>query len=271
MKVFFFVPILSLLLLGFKQDNLNKNKSFKNKDSSYVKNNISSYSDLEIPLTKDKNSIICHTGYCFLYDESNEQSRWVAYKMTKEKAITKAASRNNKFIPDPLVKTETADDKDYLKSGYDRGHLAPAADMTWSKKAMQESFYYSNISPQLPAFNRGIWKKLEELVRFWVIEYDELYIVTGPVLSDNLKKIGNNKVSVPLYFYKVILDYKLPEIKAIGFIIPNKGISKPLYNFAVSIDSVEKVTGIDFFYQLDDKEEEKIERNNCINCWIWKQ
>ena len=168
-----------------------------------------------------------------------------------------------------MVKTNSADDHDYEGSGYDRGHLAPAADMGWSTITMAESFYFSNMSPQLPAFNRGIWKRLEELVRSWAIENKAVYVVTGPVLTSNLPSIGPDKVSVPKYFYKVILDYTDPDIKGIGFILPNASSGAPLQNYAVTIDSVEKVTGIDFFPALPDKQEKKIEKTLCIPCWSW--
>jgi endonuclease G len=191
----------------------------------------------------------------------------VAYTLTKEKT-KKLFNRSDKFIVDPQV-TGTACNKDYSKSGYDRGHLAPAADMGWSSTAMAESFYYSNMSPQVPAFNRGIWKKLEELVRSWATENNTIYIATGPVLTSSLPTMGVNKISIPKYFYKVILDYSGQDIKGIGFIIPNLGSKEPIDHFAVSIDSVEKFTGIDFYPSLADKQEEIIEKNLCIKCWIW--
>jgi endonuclease G len=126
------------------------------------------------------------------------------------------------------------------------------------------------MSPQQPGFNRGIWKKLEELVRTWAIENKAVYVVTGPVLAKGLSTIGNNKIAVPNYYYKVILDYKEPNIKEIGFILANESSKSALQNYAVSIDSVEKVTGLDFFYLLKDQEENLIEKELCINCWSWK-
>jgi endonuclease G len=224
--------------------------------------------NLEIPATNSKDVIITHSGYSLLYNETNEQANWVAYELTKEET-NKVFDRTDKFLQDPQVATGTANDQDYSGSGYDRGHLAPAADMGWSSTTMAESFYYSNMSPQLPAFNRGIWKKLEELVRGWAVEYDSLYIVTGPVLTTGLGSIGTDKVSVPNYFYKVVLDYAEPDIKGIGFIIPNAGSSEPLQDFTMTIDSVEKFTGIDFYPSLPDYQEKLIEKTLCINCWLW--
>jgi endonuclease G, mitochondrial len=224
---------------------------------------------LELPKTNSKDKIITHTGYSLLYNETHEQANWVAYDLTKEET-NKLYERTGKFISDPKVKTGTASDKDYEGSGYDRGHLAPASDMGWSSTTMAESFFYSNMSPQTPSFNRGVWKKLEELVRTWAIENDAVYVVTGPVLTNELQTIGPNKVSVPNYYYKVVLDYSQPNIKGIGFILPNIGSKEQLQNYAVSIDSVQKMTGIDFFPLLEDEQEKLIEKTLCIKCWSWK-
>ena len=223
---------------------------------------------LEIPKTNPKDIIVAHVGYSLLYNETHEQANWVAYELTKEET-NKIFERTDKFLVDPKVKTGTANDKDYAKSGYDRGHLAPASDMGWSATSMAESFYYSNMSPQSPSFNRGIWKRLEELIRTWAVENNSIYVVTGPVLTPGLSVIGPNKVSVPNYYYKVILDYKEPNIKGIGFILLNAGSSEPLQNYAVSIDSVEKITGIDFFPLLPDEQETSIEKTLCKKCWTW--
>lgn len=223
---------------------------------------------LEIPETPVSDTIIYHTGFSLVYNEQHEQALWVAYELTKEETIKKF-NRTDKFIPDPKVATKTATNQDYEASGYDRGHLAPAADMSWSQASMAESFYFSNMSPQTPSFNRGIWKKLEEQTRVWAIENAKIYIITGPVLSKDLPTIGPNKVSIPKYYYKVILDYTEPSIKGIGFIMPNESSSKPLQSFAVSIDSVEAVTGINFFPLLPNKQETVIEKTVCIPCWTW--
>ncbi len=224
--------------------------------------------DLEIPKIASGDQVLKHTAYSFVYNETHEQANWIAYELTEERT-NNVYERTDKFLVDPLVTTGSATDKDYEKSGYDRGHLAPAADMGWSETTVAESFYYSNMSPQEPGFNRGVWKRAEELVRNWAIENKDIYIVTGPVLTSGLKTIGPNEVSVPEYYYKVILDYSQPDIKGIGFIIPNTSSQKELQIFAVSIDSVESFTGIDFFPRLPDNEEKIIEQTLCIECWSW--
>lgn len=222
----------------------------------------------EIPQIDSSDLVTFHSGFSLLYSEKHEQAYWVAYELTREKTIKKV-ERTNRFKPDPTIETGTAHHSDYTNSGYDRGHLAPAADMSWSQQSMEESFYFSNISPQLPNFNRGIWKKLEELVRKWAKENEAIYVVTGPVLQENLPTIGANNVSVPNFYYKVILDYTEPNLKGVGFIIPNKASTKTLSYFAVTIDSVEKFTGINFFPLLSKEEEELLEKTLCIDCWSW--
>ena len=284
MKFFFLITIVVLFVnsTAFSQQSLktsdpqkvsfllngNGGSPYVNKDPDYNENTISKVG-LEIPRISYDDQVISHTGYSFLYSDKDKQSRWVAYELTREET-KKLYYRTDKFLTDPAVKSGTATDSDYAGSGYDRGHLAPAADMGWSSSTMAESFYYSNMSPQLPAFNRGIWKKLEELVRTWAIENEALYIVTGPVLTDGLRSIGQGKVSIPNYFYKVVLDYKNPDINGIGFIFPNAGSGEPLQYYAVSIDSVEKITGIDFYPLIPPDQQAQIEKTLCVNCWTWK-
>ncbi len=221
---------------------------------------------LEIPQLDPGEEPIQHTGFTLVYNETHEQAKWVAYILTKEKTIGNA-ERADKFLPDPLVLSGTATEKDYKGSGYDRGHLAPAADMSWSEQAMKESFYFSNISPQVPSFNRGIWKRLEEHVRKWARQDTVVYIVTGPVLTEGLPAIGANNVSVPAYFYKALLVNRPHQQKAIAFIIANEKSVLPIEQFAVTVDSLEHLTGINFFPGLPDDLENKLEHTLCLPCW----
>jgi endonuclease G len=223
---------------------------------------------MEIPLLNSKDSIVFHSGYSVSYNQKFRQANWVAYQLTKEET-SKLFNRENRFVADPLIKG-TDNGIDYEKSGYDRGHLAPAADMGFSKITMAESFYYSNMSPQVPQFNRGIWKQLEEQTRNWTIEYDSLYIVVGPIFSDSMKVIGPHQVAVPNSYYKVILDNHKGKEKMIGFIMKNESSKNPLQSFAVSVDSVEVLSGIDFFPLLEDSLESKLESLILINAWNWK-
>ncbi|SNR14648.1 DNA/RNA non-specific endonuclease [Tenacibaculum jejuense] len=214
--------------------------------------------------------IIHHSGYSFSYSEKHEQAEWVAYSLDK-KDIIYADFKRPYFIQDPKVKTKSADWRNYKKSGYDKGHLCPAADRKSSKKLFNETFYTSNISPQKHNFNAGVWNRLEQKVRSWSKKYKHLYVITGGVLNHNSKKhIGKEKVTVPNAFYKVILDYKASKVKAIAFLIPHKETSQSLSDFVVSIDQLEKITGIDFFPKLPDALENKLEANNSFKNWSFR-
>ncbi|MBA3899416.1 MAG: DNA/RNA non-specific endonuclease [Bacteroidetes bacterium] len=212
--------------------------------------------------------IVAHSAIRISYNEKHEQANWVAYRLLNTH-IGGSEKRKDRFLSDPFVSTFSAHPEDFKKTGFDRGHLAPAGDFSWSEKAMAESFYMSNISPQLPGFNRGIWNRLESQVRQWAVENEELYIVTAGVLSDSLPFIGNkNKVTIPIYYYKIILDLKEPEIKAIAFVMENKASKLPLKTFAVSIDSVERLTGIDFFHTIEDILEDYLESTLELEKWF---
>jgi endonuclease G len=227
-----------------------------------------SIANIELPRPSPHDQIIKHSGYFLSYNPAFHIANWVAYELTAEETVA-VVKRNDKFIPDPLLSSSTVSNADYKGSGYDRGHLAPSADMCFSYQTMAESFYLSNMAPQNPGFNRGIWSKLEAQVRQWAIDDKAVYAVTGTVLTKGLPTIGNNMITVPAYFYKLILDYTEPDIKGIAFIMPNEGSQEPLQHFAVSIDSVERVTGTDFFYQLPDEQEKIIESTVDISKWSW--
>ncbi|HJO92659.1 MAG TPA: DNA/RNA non-specific endonuclease [Victivallales bacterium] len=217
-----------------------------------------------------KSEIINHKYYMLGYNEDREQANWVAYKLTKNMVKNTTAPRRNDFRPDPLVKTGSATLDDYRGSGYDRGHLCPAAAMRFSKTAMSETFYMSNMSPQVPDFNRGAWKKLESKVRIWAVKNLEISVVTGHIFYNNRKhkEIGADKVDVPDAYFKVILDYRQPDIKAIGFILPNQKIEKPLYFYTVPVNNIERITGLDFFAYLPDNIEEQLESSSDYRRWI---
>ncbi len=242
-------------------------EEWKNRESlktSYIEN-------LEMPAPIEGEQIINHVGYTLSYNEEYEQASYVAYKLTQNELYGPAQRKDN-FKADPAVKTGSATLDDYKKSGYDRGHLCPAADQKESDSAMSDSFYMSNMSPQSPQFNRGIWADLEGTVRTFADNNHEIYVVTGPILSDGpYETIGKNKVAIPNYYYKVILDYKEPEIKAIGFILPNKKGEKDLEEYATNINHIESITNIDFFVNLPNDVEEVIENSFNINDWEFKE
>ena len=234
--------------------------------STYAFDNL----ELGVPKSSVNLQAVRRVGYAFGYSEKYEQPLWVSYKLTRHEALSKVAKRSNRFKADPKVTTKSASLKDYRKSGYDRGHLAPAGDMAWSKQAMNESFFLSNMSPQLPKFNRGIWKKLESLVRKWSVVDKEIYVITGPIFGKDPKVIGENQVAIPAAYYKIVIDYKKPTVKAIAFILPNEGSKAPLSEFVVSIDTVEKLTGLDFLTELPKVLESELEGAVLLNLWNFK-
>lgn len=212
--------------------------------------------------------IVRYSAFTLSYNEEYEQPSWVAYKLTETMIKGDAKRDNELFKEDKKVKTKTATNEDYRGSGYDRGHLAPAADFKFSQEAMGETFYFSNISPQVPSFNRGIWNDLENEVRKWAKKEKEIFVVTGPIFTKNMSYIGKNKVAVPEYYYKVIIDVTPPEYKGIGFIMENAALKEPIYHYAVTIDSVQKKTGLDFFPLLPDQVEVPLETTLELDAWF---
>ena len=224
--------------------------------------------ELERPLllSPKQEQIVHHTGYIVSYNESLRLPNWVAYELTRQETQGNA-KRSNRFIPDPMIKGTIATNSDYLHSGYDKGHMAPAADMKWSSIAMKESFYFSNICPQHPELNRKKWKDLEDKIRDWAIEDSAIIIICGPIVDKTPKVIGKNKVVIPQQFFKAILSPFTQPPKAIGFLFTNEQSVSPLSNYAVSVDSIEILTGMDFFSPLPDHIEDSIEAHLNINQW----
>ncbi len=226
---------------------------------------------LELPSPVPGEQIITHTGYTLSYNEEYELPSYVAYELTKAEVLG-GGDREDAFREDPDVRTGSAELSDYRGSGFDRGHMAPAADFKWSAEAMSDTFFLSNMAPQDPSFNRGIWADLEAVVRTMAYENESIYIVTGPVLTDGpYETIGDNEVAVPKRFYKVVLDYTDPDIKAIGFVLPNEGSDKALQSFAMSVDDVEEITGLDFYPRLPDDAEAMIESSFDTSDWSFNQ
>ncbi|PCH76123.1 MAG: endonuclease [Flavobacteriaceae bacterium] len=219
--------------------------------------------------TSTTNQVVKHDYYTLSYSEKHEQAEWVAYELTKNQ-ISRSKHKRPYFTTDTKVKTKSAEWWNYKNSGYDKGHLCPAGDRKFSKKAHDATFLTSNISPQKHDFNAGVWNRLEQKTRYWANKYDKLYVITGGVLEENLKTIGDEKVSVPTHFYKILLDYTQPEVKAIAFLMPHKESKKPLYEFVVSIDMIEQITGIDFFPNLPDNIENIIEKSDSYKQWSFR-
>ncbi|CAK6713038.1 DNA/RNA endonuclease G [Vibrio harveyi] len=220
--------------------------------------------DKGMPST-NSDQFLCRDGYAVGYNYDTKNADWVAYHITAE-SVNITNKRSNSFkedteMPDYARSTLA----DYKGSGYDRGHLAPSATMDFTRESMKQSFLMSNMSPQLPGFNRVGWRVLEEHVRDLANEYNELYVVTGPIYQGNEETIGNGVV-IPSAFYKVILDPSFDE--AIAFIVPHRDVSSSeLANFITTIDEVERQTGLDFFAQTPDSIEDNMESVKWEEMW----
>ena len=211
--------------------------------------------------------IIEHIGYTVSYNPTWLVPNWVAYELTAVETGGEQ-ERSNHFKPDPLVEGDPVVTSDYSKSGYDRGHMAPAADMKWSEQAMRESFYMTNICPQLHNLNAGDWKDLEEMARSWAQQYGNIYIACGPIVEAEYPTIGKtHTIAVPAAFYKVFLRQTNKGWTSIGFIMPNQAGNRPLMTYMLTVDEVEAQTGMDFFYNLPDSIEAQVESDYNISDW----
>ena len=227
---------------------------------------------LEIPVLEKKapSQILSYKGFTVSYNNNTRLPNWVAYELTATE-VAGDLPRKDKFRPDPAANGPQANKEDYRNSGWDRGHMAPAADMKWDAEAMGESCYFTNICPQNPQLNGGDWKELEEKCRKWAEKHGRLYIACGPIILGNEHgTIGANEVIIPDKFYKVVLARINGEYRGAGFIFHNSPLRKskisgkppvnrPLESYLVPIDEVEAITGIDFFPALPADTQNRVE------------
>ena len=218
--------------------------------------------------TSTTGQVIEHAYYSLSYNEKYEQSEWVAYHLKKEHTAYNDFKRPY-FEEDPMVKSQSASWKNYKKSGYDKGHLCPAADRRFLKAAHDETFLTSNVTPQKHSFNAGIWNDLEKKIRYKLNKEKDLFIVTGPVIGSSKKTIGFENVAVPNHFFKIILKYTdNGSPRMVGFLIPHDTNSRNLKEFILPVDKIESLVGIDFFPELPDVLEDKLEAKEDKN-WIY--
>lgn len=209
---------------------------------------------------------VTYTGMELSFNPEWHEPNWVAWELTADETMGDIKRENN-FYCDESVKG-CADHYDYSYSGYDRGHMAPAADMKWSAQAMHSSFSMANICPQSKSLNTGAWKRLEEKCRIWAQADSAIIIISGPVTTDKPKDyIGDSRVAVPQRFFKVILSPYVTPMRGIGFIMPNDKVAGGMQAAAVSIDEVERVTGHDFFASLPDELENEVESQCDFHYW----
>ena len=234
--------------------------------------NTSASLPLEQPATLHNHpeQIVVHTGYRLSFNRETLCPNWVAWELTANETEG-SMQRSNDFRPDEMLPYRyqvTTDD--YKHSGYDRGHMCPSADMKWSSTAQSECFFMSNICPQTHALNAGGWEKVERACRRWAKRKGKVYIVCGPIFNDSRKQlyIGKSvKIRVPNAFFKVVLSLKKGEEKAIGFYFTNRDGKQNMGDATKTVDEIEKITGMDFFPQLNDALERRVEAQNNLNLW----
>ena len=285
LKIFFVLVLISVVLYYIVRPNNNGVHQLPNHELVQHEQNIEieqqdcvapikkekvTYTNLEIPewKTTTTHQQIKNLGYTSSYNTSYGIPNWVAYELTRSEAASHEAERTNKFMPDPKVKGKSANNSDYKGSGYDKGHMAPAADMKWSKTVMEQSFYFTNICPQAPGLNRGAWKDLEENIREWAIRDSALVIICGPLYTkEPIQYIPETSVAIPDAYFKVVCSPYTDEVRGIAFVFPNAKASKHPREYVVTIDSVEKMTGMDFLSQLPDEIENQIEQTSNYTQW----
>lgn len=215
---------------------------------------------LELPKPTQSDIVIQHSAYTVSYNPQTLIANWVAYELTADETDGPWSRKGLRFMPDPDYDGVQADHADYKGSGYSRGHLAPAGDMKWDSLAMVESFYFTNCIPQETKFNNGKWNQLEEKTRRWAKQYGRVYIVCGPAyLNDDTLRIGHNGVAVPDACFKALLVPKEGDYTAIAFLMQNGGEERPLMDCALTVDELESLLSMDFFCNLHDRIENRVE------------
>lgn len=211
--------------------------------------------------------LVQHTQITLSYSQKHKQAEWVAYELSQNKLSANKVSRNGfSFIPDPKIASISAHPTDYVGSGYDRGHLCPAADMAFDSIALLETFYMSNISPQSRAFNQGVWREIESKTRAWASTFGKILVITGPILSKpGLESIGKKKVTVPIGFFKILFAQEYQQ--AVGFIVPNQRTEKDPMQYAFHVDYVEEIANINFFPNLPLETQSAIESRLDLSFW----
>lgn len=225
---------------------------------------------LEMPQTHKGEIIVHHTGYALSFNTSTNCPNWVAWELTRQEAKARG-NRNPDFYADPdLDERSQVSTRDYTGSGMDRGHMCPSADMLWSTEAQHDCFYMSNMCPQDRDLNANSWEWLERSCRRWAKKEGSVYIVCGPVFNDQRKvrTIGrDHKIRVPNGFFKVVLSLRKGQEKAIGFYYANNDRQQNMEDAATTVDEIERMTGYDFFYQVEDRLEKRLEAQCDLRAW----
>lgn len=266
-KYFFIYAALWLSICGCRQVKADNNYDADNHSDTLSKVIDHEPQNLELPAIDDDDQILRRTGYTVSYNADLRIPNWVAWRLTADHTTGEYKRGGIKFQEDGDVAEPRATDSDYRQSGYDRGHMCPSGDNKWSEVAQRESFLLTNVCPQVHNLNAGDWNEMEQQCRRWAMQYGEIYIVCGPILyRQQHKKIGTHKVVVPEAFFKVVLCMK-GSPKAIGFIYKNVEGNRPKGDYVNTVDQVERITGYDFFANLPDDIEKKVEATASLADW----
>ncbi len=217
---------------------------------------------LELPAYVPDYAVLQYTGFTVGYDSRNRLPAWVAYELTADEVGADDAERSGKsFKVDRNAPVPQAEDSDYRKSGWSRGHMAPAADFKWSEQAMTETFLFTNCCPQLDKMNGGSWSKLENRVRQWAEQYGSVYVVTGPIIGEHENGyIGLNHIPVPDAFYKAVMTRSASGgYRSVAFVMHNSGVPQPYPDCAMTVDELEQLLDMDLFQALPDEQENEAE------------
>lgn len=214
---------------------------------------------IEIPAYDASEDIIVHLGYTASYNHTTLLPDWVAWELTAEEAAGTEDGQYS-FSRDPSVSFPKASREDYSHSGWDKGHMAPRADMKWSCQALEESYYFTNICPQDHSMNSGAWRKIEELARRLARHYGAVYIVCGPVVGTGKRgTIGQAGVQVPDAFFKALAVSTAEGYATVAFLVDNSRQDGSPRSYAVTVDNVEAVIGRNLFPSLPEEAESSVD------------
>ena len=227
---------------------------------------------MEIPTVAAADNIIEYQGYTVSYNTKTLIPNWVAYELTDEETRGDAGREDKVFSMDMSFKGPQARREDYSKSGWTKGHMAPARDFSWSDDALTETFYFMNVCPQDETLNAKDWNFLEKKVRSWAREYGKVWVVSGPIIGSNkYGTIGEDKVVVPDAFFKVVMVSQGALYSAIAFVMGNDAQRYYLANCSMSVNELEHLTGLDFYPALPDTIEELVEEAYDLSVWGIKE
>ena len=211
-------------------------------------------------------TLVSYDAFAVHFNSERGIANCTAYELIRDE-LQGTAERAGDFMQDDGVKG-CPSPQDYAGSGMDRGHLVPAGDLKWSPEAMRQSFLLTNVCPMHKALNEGGWAKLEEKVREWTRRDSALLVFTGPVVSERDTTLAAGRVTVPGSYYKVIVAPCARPMRVIAFIYPNGHSGGRLRQYAVSVDEVERRTGLDFFPTLPQEEQQRLEKGTSLDAWI---